>query len=134
MPCWRRWRGWRTSLPACLAGCLHGRALEPCLLSRACSIQQQRPGDPPTSQPALHRITVPSPPQLADLVEALLADRARLAAAGRLAQAKARSWTEHDNAQALVQHVQEALAGGEAAPAPAAEAAGGEQAAVEVAA
>ena len=67
-------------------------------------------------------------------MEALLADRARLAAAGRLAQAKARSWTEHDNAQALVQHVQEALAGGEAAPAPAAEAAGGEQAAVEVAA
>ena len=47
--------------------------------------------------------------QLADVVEALLADPAALAAVGRRAQAKARSWTEHDNALALVQHVQQAL-------------------------
>lgn len=52
----------------------------------------------------------PSPPQLADLLEALLADRASLGAVGRKALAKARSWTEHDNAAALVGYVQQALA------------------------
>ena len=58
---------------------------------------------PPPSLPS-------SFPQLADAVEALLADRAALAAVGQRAQAKARSWTERDNALALVQHVQRALA------------------------
>ena len=48
--------------------------------------------------------------QLADILEALLADRAALAAVGRKALAKARSWTEHDNAGALVGYVQQALA------------------------
>jgi HPt (histidine-containing phosphotransfer) domain-containing protein len=43
------------------------------------------------------------------VVEALLADPAALAAVGQRAQAKARSWTERDNALALVQHVQQAL-------------------------
>ncbi|KAI3425983.1 hypothetical protein D9Q98_007951 [Chlorella vulgaris] len=49
--------------------------------------------------------------QLADMVEAVLADRARLAATGRKAMAKARSWTERDNAAALAGHVERALAG-----------------------
>lgn len=52
----------------------------------------------------------PSCLQLADLLEALLADRAALGAVGRKALAKARSWTEHDNAAALVGYVQQALA------------------------
>lgn len=43
--------------------------------------------------------------QLADRVEALLAERARLAAVGRAAQERARSWVERDNAEALVGHV-----------------------------
>ncbi|KAL4423282.1 hypothetical protein ABPG77_004551 [Micractinium sp. CCAP 211/92] len=47
--------------------------------------------------------------QLANLVEALLAERARLAAVGRAAQGRARSWCERDNAEALVGHVQAAL-------------------------
>ncbi|KAI7843143.1 hypothetical protein COHA_003314 [Chlorella ohadii] len=41
--------------------------------------------------------------KLADILEALLADRAGLAAVGRKAMAKARSWTEHDNAGALTE-------------------------------
>jgi hypothetical protein len=49
--------------------------------------------------------------QLADMVEAVLADRARLSATGRKAMAKARSWTERDNAAALAGHVERALAG-----------------------
>lgn len=49
------------------------------------------------------------PLQLADLVEGLLAERARLAAVGRAAQARARSWGERDNAEALVGHVAAAL-------------------------
>lgn len=53
--------------------------------------------------------------QLADILEALLADRAGLAAVGRKAMAKARSWTEHDNAGALVGYVQQALAAAAAA-------------------
>lgn len=52
----------------------------------------------------------PPSPQLADAVEALLSDPAALAAVGARALAKARSWTEHDNAQALVRHAQAALA------------------------
>ena len=63
----------------------------------------------PTSTSSLHRT------QLADRVEALLADPARLAAVGRAAAAKARSWTEHDNAAALVGHVRAALAAAAAA-------------------
>ena len=56
---------------------------------------------------------LPPPPhmrvQLADLVESLLVDRPALAAVGRRAQAKARSWAEADNAEALVGHVRQAL-------------------------
>lgn len=53
--------------------------------------------------------------QLADTVEALLSDRVALAAVGRAALAQARSWAQHDNAQALVGHVQQALAAATAA-------------------
>ncbi|KAL4436763.1 hypothetical protein ABPG75_003902 [Micractinium tetrahymenae] len=47
--------------------------------------------------------------QLADRVETLLADRASLAAVGRRAQVRARSWGERDNAAALVGYVAAAL-------------------------
>lgn len=62
------------------------------------------------SCPLLATGPIPTCPQLADLLERLLADRAALAAVGRKALAKARSWTEHDNAGALVGYVQQALA------------------------
>lgn len=61
-------------------------------------------------EPLLATGPIPACPQLADLLETLLADRAALAAVGRKALAKARSWTEHDNAGALVGYVQQALA------------------------
>lgn len=50
--------------------------------------------------------------ELADQVEALLADRQRLAAVGRAAATKARSWTERANAAALAALVQAAACGG----------------------
>eukprot|EP00887_Chlorella_sp_A99_P008095 scaffold12.g8095.t1 len=49
--------------------------------------------------------------RLADAVEALLADRAALAAVGRRAAAKARSWTERANAEALAALVAAAVPG-----------------------
>ena len=70
------------------------------------------PSPSPSPSPSPPPFLPPCPPahlQLADVVEALLEDPAALAAVGRRAKAKARSWTERDNALALVRHVQQAL-------------------------
>ena len=113
-------------LPGRHGGCwacrVQARPAERSVCVRNALLITHHPPLPAVSTHPRHSSARPPHAQLADRVEALLSDRAGLAAVGRAAQVKACSWTERDNAAALVGYVQAALA---ARAAPAAGKAGG---------